>query len=145
MDSTQAIQNIVTEALAYSGARPQEESSVSQLLGNEQVAGWIGSQIVDFLRSGNAQHLFADLQNVMSNVDGAMTHYAELTERNAELAAALGACTCWGEFEYCETCHGEGASGWMRPEKEMFSLLVVPALVNLNRSKTARIGHKRTE
>ena len=55
--------------------------------------------------------------------------YDELLERNAELAAALGACECWGdEEEDCPVCYGEGAPGWVRPDRRLYARYVHPAI-----------------
>jgi hypothetical protein len=54
--------------------------------------------------------------------------YDELLEHNAELAAALGACECWGEEEDCPVCYGEGAAGWVRPDRRLYACYVRPAL-----------------
>lgn len=143
MDSAQAVQQVVEEALSHSIGNENQFNGFNHLLGNEQVAGWIGSQVIGFLSSGNGRHLIADLQNVMDYLEGAMTRYSELTERNAELAAALGACACWGEHEDCETCHGEGASGWLTPNQESFSELVLPTLLSMSRTVKPKIRHNR--
>lgn len=56
--------------------------------------------------------------------------YEYLLERNAELAAACGACVCWGDAR-CATCGGEGRAGWRAPEAEPFALYIEPALRRL--------------
>jgi len=52
----------------------------------------------------------------------------ELLERLSDLAAALGACDCWGEMRDCPYCDGDGSPGWIRPDKRLFALYVYPAL-----------------
>jgi hypothetical protein len=59
--------------------------------------------------------------------------YDELLETNTALAAALGACDCWGEHDDCPTCRGHGAPGWIRPDRELFVSYVHPALSALTR------------
>jgi hypothetical protein len=52
----------------------------------------------------------------------------ELIERNSDLAAALGACDCWGFSVDCSVCDGAGAPGWALPDRRLFSTYVHPAL-----------------
>jgi hypothetical protein len=47
------------------------------------------------------------------------------------LAAALGACDCWGMRSDCPVCAGEGSSGWTEPNVELFREFVGPALARL--------------
>ncbi|WP_405562728.1 hypothetical protein OG418_00365 [Streptomyces phaeochromogenes] len=49
-------------------------------------------------------------------------------ERNMVLAAALGACDCWGELAHCETCQEAGTSGWRSRDQAAFDLYIAPAL-----------------
>lgn len=50
----------------------------------------------------------------------------ELMERrNALIAAALGACTCWGADPSC-TCGGRGGPGYVDPDTAAFEALIVP-------------------
>lgn len=56
------------------------------------------------------------------------THYATLSHRDSAIAAALGACRCWGEQPDCEHCGGEGAPGWMLPDPDAFREYVQPAI-----------------
>ena len=48
------------------------------------------------------------------------------------LAAALGACDCWGMRSDCPVCAGEGTSGWTEPDVELFQEFVGPALARLS-------------
>lgn len=54
--------------------------------------------------------------------------YEQLAARNLLLAAALGACECWGENTECEYCKGVGSTGWIDPEEDLLRELVGPAL-----------------
>jgi hypothetical protein len=47
-------------------------------------------------------------------------------QRNAFVAAALGACECWGHDSACRRCHGQGGPGFYEPNVEAFTALVVP-------------------
>jgi len=44
------------------------------------------------------------------------------------LAAALGACECWGDDPDCGICGGAGSSGWTDPDEELYREYVRPAL-----------------
>jgi hypothetical protein len=47
------------------------------------------------------------------------------------LAAALGACECWGLRDDCDLCDGKGSTGWTQPDPELFDAFVGPALDRL--------------
>jgi hypothetical protein len=47
------------------------------------------------------------------------------------LAAALGACECWGLAADCELCRGRGSAGWAVPDPELFAEFVEPAISRL--------------
>ena len=51
-----------------------------------------------------------------------------LSQRNAFVAGALGACECWGMNISCEKCQGRGSAGAFEPVPEAFETLVVPLL-----------------
>lgn len=46
--------------------------------------------------------------------------------RNAFLAAALGACECWGEDAECRQCGGQGRAGFYEPDPAAFEAIVAP-------------------
>jgi hypothetical protein len=48
------------------------------------------------------------------------------------LAAALGACDCWGMTADCSVCAGVGTSGWTEPDVELFREFVGPALARMS-------------
>jgi hypothetical protein len=50
---------------------------------------------------------------------------------NILLAAALGACECWGLRADCELCRGYGSAGWTEPDPELFEEFVRPAVARL--------------
>lgn len=54
--------------------------------------------------------------------------YQALVDRNMLLAAAVGACDCWGYEPNCPLCGGAGSSGWARPDDELFAHFVEPAV-----------------
>jgi hypothetical protein len=51
---------------------------------------------------------------------------------NLLLAAALGACECWGLRADCDLCQGAGSAGWTDPVPELFDEFVGPALAKLS-------------
>lgn len=51
-----------------------------------------------------------------------------LQTRNLVLAAALGACDCWGENPDCVDCSGQGTPGWEDPDPLLFREFVSPAI-----------------
>jgi hypothetical protein len=57
-----------------------------------------------------------------------LSHYEELIDRNSVLAAALGACDCWGQHVSCRFCNGVGGPGWTLPDERLFASYVRPAL-----------------
>lgn len=63
---------------------------------------------------------------IVTGVDGA-AHQA-LLDRNLLLAAAVGACDCWGYDPVCAMCDGTGSPGWARPDAELYRELVEPAV-----------------
>jgi hypothetical protein len=52
-----------------------------------------------------------------------------LVDRNVLLAAALGACDCWGEQPSCPECGGQGAAGWIPPDPDLYGEYVAPAVL----------------
>jgi hypothetical protein len=53
-------------------------------------------------------------------------------DTNMLLAAALGACECWGLRIDCNVCLGQGSAGWIHPDPELFDEFVKPALARLS-------------
>jgi hypothetical protein len=58
-----------------------------------------------------------------------------LMERIDLLAYALGACSCLGEDDACELCHGRGIPGSFLPDKKAFAEYVLPVLNKLRKYK----------
>jgi hypothetical protein len=57
-------------------------------------------------------------------------------DTNMLLAAALGACQCWGLRAGCEICAGEGCVGWLQPDRELFDELIRPAVARMSGDTT---------
>ena len=47
-------------------------------------------------------------------------------DTNILLAAALGACECWGLRASCHVCQGRGSAGWTQPDPQLFEEFVEP-------------------
>jgi hypothetical protein len=82
----------------------------------------------------NAFYAAAEGENVASKIvitpeepDG----FEEPGGINILLAAALGACECWGVRADCDLCHGRGSAGWTEPVPELFDEFVGPAIARL--------------
>jgi len=58
-------------------------------------------------------------------------------ERNNSLAAAVGACVCWGQHVDCTICEGRGRPGWTLPDKRLFAQYVRPAIETIREQKRA--------
>jgi hypothetical protein len=59
--------------------------------------------------------------------NGSIAHDA-LADRNVLLAAAVGACDCWGVNPGCAICSGEGSAGWLEPDARLYAEFVEPAV-----------------
>jgi len=61
------------------------------------------------------------------------------------LAAALGACECWGLLADCHVCQGRGSAGWTQPDPELFEEFVRPAVDRLpSRPASGQQRHRKT-
>ena len=81
-------------------------------------------------------------ESLMTYIGGALTHYAQLRERDIALADALGSCACWGMDDDCEVCAGQGSPGWRIPDECNFTEYVRPALATIarHRARTPRLA-----
>lgn len=55
-----------------------------------------------------------------------------LVDHNVLLAAALGACDCWGTDPDCTICSGEGSAGWTEPDRGLYDEYVEPANLRMS-------------
>jgi hypothetical protein len=67
-----------------------------------------------------------DIAPIVDSCDAAA--YRGMVERNSILATAVGACDCWGFEPGCPVCEGAGAAGWMRPDTDLYSAIIEPAV-----------------
>lgn len=73
---------------------------------------------------------FSDLASGRSDVT--MPSEPGHADSNLLLAAALGACDCWGSDVTCPICRGEGRCGWAEPDAELFDEYVAPAAARIH-------------
>jgi hypothetical protein len=92
----------------------------------ELLATALGSRLARMIVS-DAASPDADWSTVGLREDG-LSQYSELADRDAVLAAALGACHCWGRHADCSLCQGTGTPGWMLPDEQLFASYVRPAV-----------------
>jgi len=86
------------------------------------------------------------VQRVLEEMVGRMTATDEgLTDRDTLLAAAVGACDCWGEDLNCPICSGEGAPGWAQPNAHLYAEYVAPAVLRYGARAPEPDGHPTTE
>ena len=85
----------------------------------------LGKRLARMIANGDS----SAIENTTNGLrDDELSHYEELVDRNAVLAAALGACDCWGQLENCPFCDGVGRPGWILPDDQLFAIYVSPAL-----------------
>lgn len=65
------------------------------------------------------------------------TDHDALADRNVLLAAAVGACDCWGQEPDCPFCSGEGSAGWTVPDSRLYAEYVEPAVMRSTEGKSA--------
>ena len=68
-----------------------------------------------------------------------------LTDTNLLLAAALGACECWGLRASCDLCKGRGTAGWTDPDPALFDELVMPAVIRLSAAADGDLAQRYGE
>lgn len=79
----------------------------------------------------------AAFRRLRAHVEAMYGELAALRERNEDLAAALGACACWGDDLACPACGGDGAPGWRAPDVPLLRAYALPALRHLRPSRPA--------
>ena len=109
------VQDQLTDDDRFIGSYQPLDEWLAVTLGN-QLAGLIAKKDLSIRdkRSGTARRNDARLKEVIA--------------RDALLAAALGACECWGQWEECPMCEGDGTSGWVLPDEQLYARYVQPAV-----------------
>jgi hypothetical protein len=99
----------------------------------DMIAGAVSNWLTRTVQSGDGSLSAHSIETTSRDLE-----VDDLVERASELAAALGACDCWGDDPDCPFCHGGGTPGWMPPDRRLFAVYVYPAI------RTLRAGRKRT-
>jgi hypothetical protein len=107
----QAQDQLTRDGVIAAGAKMSPDDIVATALGN-RLAGMIVNE------DASTASLPAD----------ELSYYEELLDRNSVLAAALGACDCWGQDVTCPFCDGVGGPGWAPPDQRLFASYIRPAL-----------------
>jgi hypothetical protein len=116
----------LAQRVASQGIPPEFAGMSPEDLIASAAADWIGRMLLP-----GADEPIEVRSSVAPDREPALPGYDELLERNAELAAALGACECWGDDEDCPDCYGEGGSGWLRPDRRLYAHYVHQAVKRL--------------
>jgi hypothetical protein len=66
-------------------------------------------------------------------------------DRNLLLAAAVGACDCWGEDPSCPICSGEGSAGWTEPDTRLYDEYIKPAVLRAKPEGKQPVEQQPTE
>jgi hypothetical protein len=121
-----------TEGFAPTGNEPPDEL-IAVALGNRLARLVVDDQLPGAGGRRSSAHE-ADLDDPLLD---------ELLERNLALAAALGACDCWGQEPGCPICDGAGGPGWLPPDSQLFAAYVYPAMRAASRSGRGPAGPAR--
>ncbi|GAA0713161.1 hypothetical protein Drose_15665 [Dactylosporangium roseum] len=88
--------------------------------------------VTRFAQGGGAGGSGLDASRVFDAAGAAGYEPTHNSDTNVLLAAALGACDCWGSRVGCPACHGEGSPGWIAPDVALFQKFVGPAVEKLS-------------
>lgn len=78
----------------------------------------------------------ARLERLRGIARGMHAELRVLRERDAVLAAALGACAaCWGEDPACAECAGHGRPGAALPDAPLYARVIAPAVRHLMQAR----------
>lgn len=102
------------------------------------IASSVGNWLTQAMRPDQAALPAGPVIDVESTDDSALLD--DLVDRNSALAAAVGACDCWGDEPDCPFCEGFGAAGWMTPDRRLFATYVYPAVRSLNAARDHRVA-----
>lgn len=134
-DSPLNIDRIIGQVLFAANAR--SNGSFDEPGSNEDLIGeLIARYVTPMLRDEQDQSVDENAGTIGTYIGALISDYNELKERNSALAAALGACTCFGHDDECEECAGEGTPGWAMPRQEEFAEYVRPALARIRNART---------
>lgn len=128
MSDTLPLREAIENALVRHSGGAAEQRMDEFEMGGELIAKWISAQLSRMLTNESDRDMFAGIGELLGHINSGLAHYAALLAHNVELAAAVGACTCWGKEIGCDLCHGCGAPGWEQPDQDLFLKLIAPAL-----------------
>jgi hypothetical protein len=94
-------------------------------------AGSYGSAASAFYTASTHEDATTSNISITPEQPGAGEGDEGLASTNVLLAAALGACECWGLRAECDLCQGRGSAGWAEPVAELFYEFVGPAIARL--------------
>ena len=102
------------------------------------------SQFMEQRRNAESQSSEAQVQQRRTILRRQKRVLGFLKNKNAELAAACGACVCWGENLRCGICHGQGRAAWQSPDEEMFIAYIKPVLDLLGLGQEEKLEDGKT-
>lgn len=108
------------------GAGPSDETNAPRTLIAESIGRWIEE-------AADGASALPPEEGEVEHVENGHTEWRVTT-----LAAALGACDCWGEELHCPFCEGYGVPGWVTPDRRLFAEFVYPAVraFSIHRART---------
>lgn len=121
----------VADLLDALGAENPRIKAIATLLAMRSPAAEEADPAAEAARTERRAHVQRLLHEMVDEL-------AELRARNETLAAALGACPCWGRAADCARCGGEGAPGSDRVDLHLFRLWVAPAVAALRQQRGVR-------
>lgn len=133
------IEQTITKSPSLGAALSSQDVGAIEEYVTEVLSDWLAAI---FERNKSSQSNFGASSEESFPPD-MVAWYDALAERNAALAAALGACDCWGGLADCPVCHGSGRPGWRLPEKKSFSYFVQPAISRLKSSSNGATQAQR--
>jgi hypothetical protein len=120
------LQQVLQQLAQVAAGSSDGEASPEELIGNV-VGNWIAQM------TGTAP------ESVDHQPD--LAAYEALVDRNSALAAAVGACDCWGEDAECPLCEGYGSPAWVRPDPQLFAEYAYPAVRSLSTPRVSPADH----
>jgi hypothetical protein len=134
IDTSALMQRVIQHALVASLGNEATAADLNQQESEEAIADALGKRLAQIFMS-DAPRPLENGSCLAAHSAGELAHYEKLEDRNSALAAALGACDCWGENADCALCQGAGAPGWALPDRPLFLKFVRPALQAVRKSK----------
>ena len=130
------IEQILQHAAEKSFIRDEGTEQANNTDAEATLAEALGGRLAEFLNPDAAsEEAEEDTSSEGIQALPSEKFFAEIAERNAVLAEALGACLCWGEHVNCDICGGTGTSGWTSPNRQLFALYVRPAILAMRGRK----------